>query len=295
MLRIVDPGPSASIQDLGRRGVAHLGVVRAGAFDRSAHRHANDLVGNEVGAAAIEVLLGPFVAEAVCRLTIALAGTDASLSVDDRPVGRDGPVVVAAGARIVLGVPRRGLRTTLAVAGGIDVPVVLGSRSTDHAAGLGRPLLRAGDLLPIGDLPPRGDVPPRGDAAGPRSAPPPPAAVHPGGAAVVRVLPGPRLDRLPAGLGALGRTRWSVAPASDRTGIRLVGDPLPVDPAGLPSEGVPPGAVQVPPDGLPIVLGPDAGTTGGYPVVAVVVDADRDLLAQLRPGDALGFVPAVDW
>jgi biotin-dependent carboxylase-like uncharacterized protein len=228
-------------------------------------------------------LLGPFVAEAVSRLTIAVAGTDATLAIDGGTVTTGGPVVVAAGARIVVGLPRRGLRTTLAVAGGVDVPVVLGSRSTDHAAGLGRPPLRTDDLLPIGSATTR-------EAGAPRS----PTAV-PDGAAVVRVLPGPRLDRLPGGLGALGRTPWAVAPASDRTGIRLVGEPLPVDAAGLPSEGMPPGAVQVPPDGLPIVLGPDAGTTGGYPVVAVVVDADRDRLAQLRPGEALGFVPAVDW
>lgn len=286
MLRIVDPGPSATVQDLGRRGVAHLGIVRAGAFDRAAHRHANHLVGNEAGAAAIEILLGPFVAEAVSRLTIATTGTDASLVVDGSTVPGDAPVVVAAGARIVVGSPRRGLRTTLAVAGGIDVPVVLGSRSTDHTAGLGLRPLRAGDVLPIGPEMPR--------RAGSSGSPSPPT-VLPTGSVVVRVLPGPRLDRLPGGLGSLGRTPWTVAPASDRTGIRLAGEPLPVDPAGLPSEGMPPGAVQVPPDGRPIVLGPDAGTTGGYPVVAVVVDADRDRLAQLRPGDALGFVPAVVW
>jgi biotin-dependent carboxylase-like uncharacterized protein len=283
VLRVVDPGPSATVQDLGRRGVAHLGVARAGAFDRGAHRHANLLVGNDAGAAALEVLLGPFVAEATCTLTLAVAGTDAVLSVDGRPAPPGAAVVVEEGARIVLGAPRRGLRTTLAVAGGIEVPPVLGSRSTDHAAGLGPPALAPGDMLQVGAAPPRAPFP----------APSPPVLRD--GLVVLRVLPGPRLDRLPGGLGALGRTTWSVAPASDRTGVRLVGEPLPVDPAALPSEGMPPGAVQVPPDGLPIVLGPDAGTTGGYPVVAVVVDEDRDLLAQLRPGEALGFVPVVDW
>ncbi len=283
MLRIVDPGPSATIQDLGRRGVAHLGIVRAGAFDRAAHRHANHLVGNEAGAAAIEILLGPFAAEAASRLTIATAGTDASLVVDGSAVPSDVPVVAEAGARIVVGAPRRGLRTTLAVAGGFDVPIVLGSRSTDPTAGLGLPPLRSGDVLPIGPAFPR--------QAG-SSVPP---TLLPTGSVVVRVLPGPRLDRLPGGLGSLGRTPWTVAPASDRTGVRLTGAPLPVDPAGLPSEGMPPGAVQVPPDGLPIILGPDAGTTGGYPVVAVVVDEDRDRLAQLRPGEPLGLVPALRW
>ncbi len=283
MLRILDPGPSATVQDLGRRGVAHLGVAAAGAFDRGAHRGANALVGNPPEAAAVEITLGPFVAEAVTDLVVAVAGTDAELHVGGAPAPTVVAVAVGAGTRIVVGAARRGLRTTLAVAGGIAVPPVLGSRATDRAAGLGHPPLAPGHVLPVGVAP-----------AVPAPAPVP-MPVPPRGTTALRVLPGPRLGRVPGGLGALGRRPWRVGPASDRTGVRLDGDPLPVDPTGLPSEGVPPGAVQVPPDGRPIVLGPDAGTTGGYPVVAVVLDEDRDRVGQLRPGDAVTFVPVIGW
>jgi biotin-dependent carboxylase-like uncharacterized protein len=283
VLLVHSPGPLTTVQDLGRVGLRHYGVPVGGAFDRAAHRRANQLVGNRASAAALEITLGPFTAEALIDLVVAVTGTDASLRVGGRPAESHRAVRVGAGSRIELSVPGRGLRTSLAVRGGFAVEAVLGSRATDIRSGLGPPPVAAGDRLCVGD-----------DTAGPPSEEADRPAAW-GDAAALRVLPGPRIDRLPRGLAALGRVAWRVATASDRTGIRFEGEPLEIDRSGLPSEGMPPGAVQVPPSGLPILLGPDAGTTGGYPVVAVVAEADQDRAAQLRPGDTVTFVPGEAW
>lgn len=262
MIVVQHPGLLTTVQDLGRPGLAHLGVPRAGAVDVPALRRANALVGNRAGAAALEVTaVGP-------RLRFEV---DATVAVHD--VAR----FVTAGTVLDVGPVPHGLRTYLAVRGGVDTGVVLGSRSTCTLSGLGPPPLRAGDRLPVGR-----EV--RGE---PRRVPVPALPAEP----VLRLLRGPRAEALtPDGWERLLATAWSVSPASDRTGVRLEGPALDRAVRGeLLSEGVVPGAVQVPPDGRPVVLLANGPTTGGYPVVAVVREADLWLLAQAAPGTALRF------
>ncbi|MCU1657366.1 MAG: allophanate hydrolase [Pseudonocardiales bacterium] len=276
MIEIIEPGPFASVQDAGRIGYAASGVPRSGAFDRAALRLANRLVGNSDDAAALEITLGGLVARFHRAATVALAGA-ASPGLDWGVA-----ITLTAGTTIRLGVPRTGLRSYLAVRGGLAVEAQLGSRSTDTLSGLGPPPLRSGDLVPIGAEHPA-EV--GGTAAAPRPAP-----------ARLPVMWGPRDDWFtPGALGLLTATAWIVRPDSNRIGIRLDGPQL--DRARteeLPSEPALPGAVQVPPDGRPILFGPDAPITGGYPVIAVVRRADLDAAAQLRPGDRVGFISTRD-
>jgi biotin-dependent carboxylase-like uncharacterized protein len=266
------------VQDAGRPGYAAIGVGAAGAADRSAYDLGNRLVGNASGAAALEVVLGGLEVEATAAVTLCVTGAPAPLDVGGRAEPTGAVLTLRAGQRLRMGTPAGGLRSYLAVRGGLAVAPVLGSRSADTLAGLGPAPLRPGDRLPVGaDVagPVLVDaVPPRSYADGP----------------VLRVVPGPRADwvRDPD---VLVRTRWTVGPASDRVGLRLAGARLePVDPERqLPSEGATRGAVQVPPSGEPIVFGPDHPVTGGYPVVGVVAHDDTDRLAQLRPGETVRF------
>ena len=261
MIVVERPGLLTTVQDLGRPGHAHLGVPRAGAVDEPGLRRANRLVGNRPGAAALEVTaVGP-----VLRFE-----QDATVAVHDRAR------FVPAGTVLDVGPVPRGLRSYVAVRGGLDVPAVLGSRSTCTLSGLGPPPLAAGDRLAVG----------RDVAGEPRAVPVPALADEP----VLRLLPGPRAEALAAeGLRALTATAWQVGTASDRTALRLDGPPLARAAQGeLPSEGLVPGAVQVPPDGRPVLfLAPPV--TGGYPVVAVVRDEDRWRAAQCAPGTVLRF------
>jgi biotin-dependent carboxylase-like uncharacterized protein len=255
------PGLLTTVQDLGRPGLAHLGVPRAGAADADALRHANALVGNRPGAAGLEVTaVGP-----VLRFEV-----DATVAVQGRAV------FVPAGRVLDVGPVREGLRGYVAVRGGVDVPAVLGSRSTCTLSGLGPPPLQAGDRLGIG-----------GETAGE----PLPAAPTARAAGPLTLLLGPRDDALtPEGLASLLAQPWTVTAASDRTGLRLDGAPLERRAAGeLPSEGLVEGAVQVPPDGRPVLFLGNHPTTGGYPVVAVVVGADLGRAAQAAPGDVVRF------
>jgi biotin-dependent carboxylase-like uncharacterized protein len=279
-LEVLATGPLALVQDLGRPGLAASGVAPSGAADRGALRLANRLLAGDEGAAGIEVLLGGLAVRATAPLLVALTGAPAPADVDGAPVGHAALVALRAGAVLRLGPPPAGLRTYLGVRGGIAVEPVLGSRSTDTVAGLGPAPLRPGDVLPVGPEPaalPLLDV-----------APVLPPATGP---VVLRAVPGPRDDWL-ADAGALARTTWTVSPRSDRVGIRLTGPPLRRRDRGeLPSEGVVRGAVQVPPGGEPVLFGPDHPVTGGYPVAAVVLDADTDRAAQLRPGQRVRFRP----
>jgi biotin-dependent carboxylase-like uncharacterized protein len=188
-------------------------------------------------------------------------------------------VTVPAGAVLALGTPPVGLRSYVAVRGGVDVPPVLGSRSTDTLSGLGPAPLAADDRLAVGSL--AGEEP-MVDVAAVRA---------PSTEPVLRVLPGPRSNWLaPGAWTALTTQPWTVTPDSDRVGLRLAGPPLErarVD--ELPSEGLVPGALQVPPDGAPVLFLADHPVTGGYPVLAVVVTADLPAAAQLRPGDEVRF------
>ena len=273
MILILGPGARTLLQDLGRPGLAHLGVGPSGAADPLALRRANGLAGNAAGAAVLEVLLGGRVLEALAPAVVAVAGADCGLP----------PVVSLRGGDVLrLGRPSDGLLSYLAVAGGFEVPEVLGSRSTDTLGGVGPPPVRAGDLLPIGravrwvdplELAPRLVMP----GAGP---------------VVVRVHPGPRPESFDDGLAALCRANWTVSASADRTGARLDGPALPRRTGEAEPEGLVFGAVQVPPHGRPIVMLADHPVTGGYPVVAVVHADDVRLVAQSRPGTVLRFLAA---
>ena len=269
MIEIVDPGPLTTVQDLGRWGHAALGVPRSGAFDRAALQLANRLVGNTAGQAALEITLGGLVVRFADATTIALTGAVC-------PTGADWavPISVAAGGLVRLGTPEHGLRSYLAVRGGIAIALTLGSRSTDTLSELGPAPLRAGDRLPVGTA--AGEV----SGAG---------GIPDIGPAELSVTFGPRHRWFTkAARRALVTQSWTVRSEADRVGIRLDGPPLHRRRTDeLPSEPMLPGAVQVPADGRPIVFGPDAPVTGGYPVIAVVANLDR--AAQLRPGDVLRF------
>lgn len=277
-LRVRTVGGPVLVQDRGRPGHAAIGVGAAGAADRASHDLANRLLGNAPHAATLEVVLGGLEVEAEGTSWVCVTGAPAPLYVDGRAEPTGAVLALRPGQRLTVGTPPSGLRSYLAVRGGIDVAPLLGSRSRDTLAGLGPAPVRPDDLLPVGQE--IADAL-RIDAVAPR-----PADRRP----VLRLHRGPRADWA-RGLDALVDRTWRVAADSDRVGVRLAGDPLGVVPGGgeLPSEGALRGAVQLPPDGRPVVFGPDHPVTGGYPVVAVVAGADTDRLAQVRPGEEIRF------
>jgi biotin-dependent carboxylase-like uncharacterized protein len=280
MIEVEDPGPRATVQDLGRPGYAALGVGRSGAADRGALRLANRLVGNPEHLAALELTFGGLRARFHVPALVAVTGAACALGVDgaNNDAGMNAPFPMRAGQELRLGTPRRGLRTYLAVRGGIDVPEVLGSRSTDTLSGIGPAIPVRGSLLPIG-RPAEGF--PNTDLAARREPADEPFAV----------LPGPRADWFAAdAISVLTSTPYTVTPDADRVGARLDGRRLERAATGeLRPEGMVRGALQVPPDGRPILFLADHPVTGGYPVIAVVRAADLDRAAQLRPGDAVRF------
>jgi biotin-dependent carboxylase-like uncharacterized protein len=276
VIEVVRPGPLTTVQDRGRPGFAHLGVGQSGAADRHAFDLANRLVGNPPDAAALEVTFGGLVVTTHVAVLIALTG--ASCATTGFDVTQRQAVAVPAGTTLALAPPTTGLRTYVAVRGGVDAPRTLGSRSTDVLGHLGpRPLL-AGDLLAVGPDP--------GTPVPTDFAPPPPVPAGP-----VTLWPGPRQHWFSTeAIRLLVDTPYTVAPASNRIGVRLSGAALECAVAGdLPSEGIVEGALQVPPDGQPLVFLADHPTTGGYPVLAVVDPLDIGRLAQARPGDSVRF------
>ena len=277
-------GPLALVEDLGRPGHASVGVTGSGAADRRALRLANRLLGNAEGAAGVEVLLGGLAVRADGAVRVCVTGAPAPVLVDGRAAPLGAPLDLRDGQLLTLGMPSTGLRTYLAVRGGLAEPHVLGSASTDPTMGVGPDPLTPGRRLPVGSPPDRepADV----DVAAPE--PPPVTDV------VLRVVLGPRDDWFaPSAVDALTSQPWAVTAESDRVGVRLAGPALDRADTGtareLPSEAVVRGAVQVPHSGQPLVFLADHPTTGGYPVVAVVVDDDTDVLAQLRPGERVRF------
>ncbi|XVX18951.1 biotin-dependent carboxyltransferase family protein [Actinomycetota bacterium] len=278
-LTVLDPGPLALVQDRGRPGYAAVGLGRSGAADRASHDLANRLVGNPADVATLEILLGGFVAQANSHLWIAVTGAPTPVRVDGRGEPTGLAFALRPGQTLYVGRPAVGMRTYLAVRGGIDVARVLGSRSHDTLAGVGPPPLAAGDALPIGVA--SATIPDLDAAVGP---PTDPAAT-----AALNVAAGPRLDWL-ADPGQLA-TAWRVGSHSDRIGVRLDGSALQRPPRHtsleLPSEGMVRGAVQVPPGGHPVVFLNDHPVTGGYPVIGVIAARDVDRLAQARPGDSV--------
>ncbi|MFC7923318.1 5-oxoprolinase subunit C family protein [Streptomyces cinereoruber] len=278
---VVRPGALTTVQDLGRPGYAHLGVVRSGALDPVAVRLVNRLVGNAEGAAVLETTVDGCAVRARCAVTVAVGGAPCPVRVDGRPAAWGTAVRVAAGSVVEVGTAVRGLRAYVAFGGGIEVEPVLGSRSTDLLSGLGPAPLARGAVLPLGA---------ETAVRGPVDAPPWPG---PPDALVLRVRLGPRDDWFtPGALRTLATRAYWVSPASNRIGLRLEGPALERAVTGeLASEGMVLGAVQVPPDGRPVVFLADHPTTGGYPVVGVVREADLGAAAQAVPGTAVRFVP----
>ncbi|GBE63638.1 hypothetical protein MFM001_01000 [Mycobacterium sp. MFM001] len=274
-LEILRTGPLALVQDLGRVGLAHLGVTRSGAADRRSHTLANRLVANPDDRATIEVTFGGLSARVRGGdVDIAVTGADTDPTVNGIAFGNNSIHHVRDGDVISLGTPYSGLRSYLSVRGGIDVTPVLGSRSYDVMSAIGPLPLQAGDVLPVGE---HTDEYPEVDQA--------PVAGIAEHLVELMVVPGPRDDWLD-NPDALVHTIWMASDRSDRVGMRLEGRPLQYrwPDRQLPSEGATRGAIQVPPNGLPVILGPDHPVTGGYPVVGVVADDDIDKLAQVRPG-----------
>ncbi|WP_410600274.1 biotin-dependent carboxyltransferase family protein [Amycolatopsis sp. lyj-90] len=278
-IEVVRPGVFATVQDLGRPGLAAIGVGRSGAADRGSLRLANRLVGNPEGHAALESVLGGLVLRFSAPATVAVTGAPCSITAGGRAVGPGSPILVRAGEDLVLGTASQGLRCYVAVRGGIDVPPVLGARATDTLGKLGPPVLSAGMTLPVGQ---RVLAHPGVDLA-PQS----PLPDEP----VLRVTPGPRAPWfVPGALSTLVSSGYVATSDVDRVGVRLSGAVLSrARDDELPPEAAVPGALQIPPSGQPILFLADHPVTGGYPVIAVVDEADLDLAAQVRPGQRVRF------
>jgi KipI family sensor histidine kinase inhibitor len=319
-IEVVRPGPFAIVTDLGRPGYGHLGVPRSGAADPDSLRLANRLVGNPEDAAAVELTLGGATlrfagpaGSAPAWIAVTGAGTPVRLSpapeaalgalADDSGLGV--PFAVPNGATLTLGTPATAVRSYLAVRGGVAVAPVLGSRSADTLSGLGPSPLHAGDRLPVGgtaacgpivaDVAPRaaGSLAPGSLAGGSLVSGSLVSGSLAGGPepAELRMVAGPRDDWFaPAAMDRLRAAVYEVTSDSNRSGLRLSGPDLPrARRDELPSEGMPLGALQVPPSGQPILFLADHPVTGGYPVIAVVAAADVARAAQLRPGDTIRF------
>jgi biotin-dependent carboxylase-like uncharacterized protein len=280
-LTVVRPGALTTVQDTGRRGHAHLGVPRSGALDAPALVLANRLLGNAPDAAALETTLTGCALRPDAAVTVVVGGAPCPVTVDGRAAAWGAPVRVPAGAVLDVGAVTAGVRSYVAVPGGIAVTPVLGSRSADLLSGLGPDPLRAGDVLPLGAAaahPPRTDLAPW---------PAPPAEL------TLPLRLGPRADWFTAAaLRTLTSATYRVSQHSNRIGLRTEGPPLArVSGGELPSEGMVLGAVQVPPDGRPVVFLHDHPTTGGYPVVGVVAEPALAAAAQAAAGTPVRFVP----
>ncbi|MFE1296649.1 biotin-dependent carboxyltransferase family protein [Streptomyces sp. NPDC058731] len=279
-LVVVRAGALTTVQDRGRPGHAHLGVPRSGALDAPAAALVNRLAGNPPEAAVLETTLTGCALRPRSAVTVAVGGAPCRVTVDGRPAAWGAPVWVPAGAVLDVGPAVRGVRAYVAVSGGIAVDPVLGSRSTDLLSGLGPAPLADGAVLPLGPE----TVPYARVDVAPQPCPP--------DELVLRVVLGPRDDWFtPRAVGVLTKRAYRVSAASNRIGLRTEGPALErARPGELPSEGMVLGAVQVPPDGRPVVFLNDHPTTGGYPVIGVVRAADLAAAAQAVPGTPVRFV-----
>ncbi|MFD7132628.1 biotin-dependent carboxyltransferase family protein [Streptomyces sp. NPDC059894] len=278
-LSVVRAGALTTVQDRGRPGHAHLGVPRSGALDAPAAALVNRLVGNPPEAAVLETTVNGCTLRPRSAVTVAVGGAPCAVTVDGRPAAWGAPVRVPGGALLDVGPAVRGVRSYVAVSGGVAVEPVLGSRSTDLLSGLGPPPLTDGTVLPLG----RVRAPHARVDAAPQPAPP--------AELVLRVTLGPRDDWFaPEAVRVFTTRAYRVSAASNRIGLRMEGPALErVRPGELPSEGMVLGAVQVPPDGRPVVFLADHPTTGGYPVIGVVRPADLPSAAQAVPGTPVRF------
>ncbi|MQR00521.1 5-oxoprolinase subunit C family protein [Glaciimonas soli] len=296
-IQIIRAGKLNSVQDAGRSGFRHLGICQAGALDNVALSIANRLVGNVIDTAALEITMGPCVLRFATDTRIALGGADFAATLDDKPLAPWWSVQVRAGQTLTLNAARHGMRAYVAIAGGINVPKQLGSCSTDIQAGFGghqgRPLQNDDQLVTGAAIDAIGQETQRLHAV-------PNFGVRPPGwyqnsdddVVQIRVIPGPEYALFTAAAQkAFWSSQWTLTSQSNRMGFRLSGPELKTKKAvDLLSHGVLPGVIQVPPSGQPIVLMADAQTTGGYPKIGVVIQADLARLAQCRFNRTLQFV-----
>lgn len=283
-LRVLAAGPGCTVQDGGRHGSLRYGVTVAGPMDPLAHALANRALGNPPDAAAIEVSLGGIELTAEDHpLAVAIAGGAFQITLDGQVLPAASVARLEPGATLKLRAGADGVWCYLAVPGGIDVPAVLGSRSTHgrtRMGGLDGRMLQAGDRLPV-----RGSASPdlaTGAIAVPLLHRPP---------GTIRVLLGPQQDYFaPDQIEAFLAGPWTISPRGDRMACFLEGPKL-THALGfnIPSDGVAMGAIQVPGEGLPIVLMADRQSTGGYPKIATVIGVDLGRLAQARPGTQIRF------
>jgi biotin-dependent carboxylase-like uncharacterized protein len=295
MIEVVRAGVLATVQDLGRTGYRRFGVCMSGALDPLSLYVGNRLVGNRSDAAGIEFTLGNATLRFHVNGLIALTGADCRATLDGVPVHAWRAIPVQRGQTLTLRVAQGGVRAYLCVAGGIDVPEMMGSRSTDLKAGFGgfegRPL-KDGDRLAVlpADTTYAPDI--SGDAVAVKAARWTFDRVH-GDTPVIRVLPGPEYDDFTGDAqAAFWASDWTLTPNSNRMGFRLQGPELKRKKqrsGDLLSHGVVPGVIQVPPSGQPIVLMADAQTTGGYPKIGTVILADQWRLAQIPLGTRVRF------
>ncbi|MCF6688558.1 5-oxoprolinase subunit PxpC [Raoultella terrigena] len=282
MLKMIRAGMYTSVQDGGREGQRRSAISRCGALDKPSLTIANLLVGNDANAAALEITLGQVDIEFERDCWFALTGAASEATVDGRPVWVGWRTAAKAGQHLVLKNPQYGIRSYLAVAGGIDVPLVLGSRSTDLKVGIGGlegRRLQDGDRLKLGKA--------SREFSGPQGVRQLPIGNR------IRALPGPEYHEFDsASQASFWRSPWQLSAQSNRMGYRLQGQPLvrTTDREML-SHGLLPGVVQVPHSGQPIVLMNDAQTTGGYPRIASIIEADMYQLAQIPLGQPIHFVP----
>ena len=295
-IKVIAPGLATTVQDLGRPGYYHLGIPLSGAMDRFALRVANMLVGNDEGAACLEcVFMGPEL-EFARDATVAVTGAEMTPKVDGEPRETWTSFTIKAGQTLSFDFLKAGARAYLAISGGVDVPVVLGSRSTYALGGLGghegRPL-QAGDVLPVGQ------------GGGSREGRTVPLALRrmPGSPAELRVIPGLYWHRITEESGRnFFADSWKVAPEADRIGYRFrSGRPLEFvprkqpfgagsDPSNIVDACYPYGSIQVPGGTEPIVLHRDAVSGGGYFMLGTVISADMDLIGQMQPHTETRFV-----
>lgn len=275
---IIRTGPQALVEDLGRPGNAHLGVPPSGALDQVSLKLANRLVGNPENAAGLELLLGGLTLKANASCTVAVTGPPTEIHVNGRLADSHHPIHLKQDDVLEIGTPQTGLRNYLALSGGIEVDEELGSRSTDLLSGIGPDPLRDNDVLPLGtpNLPEGADVVP------------PHPALH---TLVIPIRLGPRDDWFDDAETQLRQGSWTVSDRSNRVGARLNGTKLNRRDGEIPSEGMITGAVQVPPDGQPVIFLNDHPTTGGYPVIGVVDNDHLRFLGQARPGTEVRFRP----
>lgn len=286
MIEILSSGALNSVQDRGRRGCLASGVSRSGAMDLAALNAANALIGNDAGAAAIEVAAFPFRLRFQAGAAVAVTGALAETRLSGRRLPPWWATDARAGDELTIAPPTLGARVYVAVSGGIDVPLLLGARSTELKSGYGGHEgrgLRRGDLLPFGSRVP-GRLPDGGIGA-----PPPPGRVD--ADRPLRLLPAAEWPEFSdEARRLLVTTDWQVTAEADRQGCRLSGpDLIRERRRELMSHGIVPGTVQVPPSGRPIVQLAEANTCGGYPKIGTVIEADLWRLGQAMPGDVVRF------